>query len=254
MSLLSEWCAPVCDGELNKLKVRRELFDHLVQGYREEARPGVDPTTAANAVIARMGEPGALTAELQAAVTLSGRVSALLERAVRRPRGGSYMRHAVRMACLMGGAMGVLLLSSSAMAELGIGPDRLRFRPEVLRMIAFLIVSFGVVAAAGAWFGGRVRDSLEAAGNRVGPRALLLAGAAGSCLAAVGAVLWLLVGWPAVPWSTPSAVSWGLLSGVFAVATIALSWCDIREARADQGMACPGTRRGLTSTSPPIGV
>ncbi|MEN0109588.1 MAG: hypothetical protein AAF805_02580 [Planctomycetota bacterium] len=220
---------PVFDGELNKLKVRRELLDHLVESCRAGMNAGEDPSTAADAAIARMGDPAALTAEVQAGVTLAGRIAALNEWAVRRPCGGSHARHAAWMACLMGGMMGALLLASSTMAEFGFGPDGLRFRPVVIRMMAFLVTSFGVVAAAGAWFGGRVRDTLEAAGNRVGLRALLLATAAGLSLAVVGSVMWLAVGWPAVPWSGQFARSWAALSVIFAAATIALSWLDIRE-------------------------
>ncbi|MEO0716808.1 MAG: hypothetical protein AAFY58_07445 [Planctomycetota bacterium] len=220
---------PVFDGELSKLETRRELLDHLRERCRAELAAGADPVSAADAAAARLGDPDALTAELQSGVRLGGRVSAVTEWLVRRPRGGSHARHAAWMACLMGGMLGALLLSMSTLAEFGVGPDRLRFRPDLVRMVGFLVLMFGVVAAQGAWFGGRVRDTMEAAQNRVGWRVLGLATASGLSVAVSGAVLWLSVGWPAVPWSDQFSLSWGLLSGFFAAATIALSWCDIRE-------------------------
>jgi ATP-dependent Clp protease ATP-binding subunit ClpC len=71
---------PVRAGPARKLRMREELFTHLTGIFEEEkARLGGDAAALAEAA-RRFGDPAALTADLQASLTLGDRAAAALDR------------------------------------------------------------------------------------------------------------------------------------------------------------------------------
>lgn len=222
---------PVVAGELRKLRNRNELLGHASDAFVEERARGAETLTAARAAIARLGDPAELTAELQNSVSLADRWSAAVEWAIRRPRGGSYARHAAWMACLMGGMLAGLLTLGGLLASLGLGPPKLAFTIPMARTTVLLVWFYAATGAVGALVGGRVRDAMERAGNRLQWKPIGLALVGGVAIWIVGVAAWPIVGAPAQWWSPRFAASWTTLSVVFAVSTVVLSWLDIRERR-----------------------
>ena len=217
---------PVWSEELRKLRMRKELLGHATAAYEDELRR--DPDGALERSLQRMGDPAALAAELQSSVPLSDRWAALVDWAVRRPRGGSHTRHALWMGCLGGGLMFIEILPLSVLAEFDYAPESIRLSAPVAKTVAFIVATFGLIAGLGAYYGGQVRDDLKASGRRLGWRVVGIAATSGLMMWLIGHVAWLAIALPAQTWSAPYSGCWTALSVFFAASTIVLSWLDLR--------------------------
>lgn len=226
---------PVHAGELRKLRMRRELFAHALEAYAAETPRHANEDEAVAAVVQRMGVAAEVTSELQASVSLADRWSGWVEWATRRRRNGPYAQHAAWMALFCSGLIGVQLVLVSAtislLAALGCGSSPSFFGPAGVRTMLFVVVTSASIAALGALCGGRVRDRLEATGNRITPSIVGLALSGGVTMWLIGLLTWQIAGAPAVVWSADFAIGWGFLSAFFAAATVIVSSTDLRERR-----------------------
>lgn len=109
---------PVRSEAMHKLRLREELYAHLLDAYQQECNAGRDPEEAQRRAIARMGDPAELTAQMQSTLSLRERWAAWVNDRLARARGESPERGARRVAWAMAWQMTligiVLVLAESS--------------------------------------------------------------------------------------------------------------------------------------------
>lgn len=93
---------PIRAAEKDKLKMREELFAHALDAFEYECEQGANESLAVSRAIERLGHVEATQAGLQATVGWESRYNAFCEKFVRRTQGVSLLKHACRMALLVG--------------------------------------------------------------------------------------------------------------------------------------------------------
>lgn len=100
---------PVPADVWNKLRMREELYAHLLDAYEHERRATNDEIEAQRKAIARMGEPEVLTAELRSTVSWSERWSRWCNEFFFRRSGERLWAMALRVTAVMAAWMIILM-------------------------------------------------------------------------------------------------------------------------------------------------
>jgi hypothetical protein len=143
---------PVRASLSRKMRMREELLAHLTEIYEDELQNRSDEQAAVEAAFDRFGDPGELTAELQASVSWIERGEWISDELVRRRTGETELRHALRMSGYYCGFVSVLLLGVLAVPYIGslltenLTPLSQQNRGFLLRVAASLIVLMPVNA------------------------------------------------------------------------------------------------------------
>lgn len=216
---------PIRAQETTKLRMRRELYAHAVDAYADEAASPLRGAHVVEQTLRRLGEPVALAAGLQASVRPSERWAAAVDRAVRRQAGEPKWRHALRL-----GAIGVGVMTLMAVPAMVIGGSSPRAASAAWFLVA-LTAWFGAAMTFGAWFGDAVRDHLARGGRRAWILAWGCAAAGAGALLVPGWFFVFVISGGRLFDATQPYWNWVLLAGLFAPASLALAWLDLRERR-----------------------
>ncbi len=222
---------PVVAENSTKIKMREELFAHVHDGFQQESKRLNDRQAAVAQTVERMGDPAALTAELQASVSRLEQFSARYDAWFGRRAGETRLRHALRLSTLH------LILVSLLMGVVSLTkiPDIAQWTARGQFFLGFSVGYMLLFSANGFLFvllGGVFRDQWEAGFSQ--PRSVLL------CLfiLVVASLSVLVTGWGltyAVTFDVGSAWStlpkWWLLSAITAPAFIAVTYLSVSERR-----------------------
>lgn len=232
---------PVVATESRKLTMRRELYSHALEAYRAAVEAGGSVEDAAGEAKRRLGDPAALTAELQAGVPWSSRREARFDQWIRRRPEAPAWRHAVRLGLVAGGLfLAFLLVVVFSVESLGWGNvgDRV-----AVWFSLWLAQLFTLGVGLCVYVGGRVRDTIAESGltGRSVGRIAAVSGAGFAALLVTGfGMLAAMLSWSVGLSQIPRALaelppqfvwSWTALCLVVAVAAAPVAWLDVRERR-----------------------
>jgi hypothetical protein len=134
-----------------KMKMREELYAHLLEIVTEEQARGRDENTAVQSAIERLGDPADLAVSLQQSVSRAERRQVAMDDLLQRRTGESMLRHASRLSgyCVLLYAVTVavtVLFISPIMVGLGLPLHGLspRALPTTLRIVAGITVMMSV--------------------------------------------------------------------------------------------------------------
>jgi len=222
---------PVVAERSTKIRMREELFAHVQDVYGQELERLSDERAAVARTAERMGDPAALTAELQASVSRIERIEARYNAWFGRRAGETRLRHALRLSSLH--PVFTSLLFGAVM--IGRLPEIVEWTPQGRFLVGFsvgYVLLFSVIGVMFVFFGGVFRDQWEASFPDMRSIALCLG------ILTVASLSVLASGWGltyAVTFDVESAWStlsqWWLLSAITAPAFVALTYLSVAERR-----------------------
>ncbi len=188
---------PIQASLRTKLRMRNELYSHLLEIHEEESARTTDEPTAIAAAIKRFGEPESLTAELQETVSRFEMYEAKLDGWIWRRDSESYMQHAFRLAASYSALIPICLLAIFLVwlvqESLGVHPHKSpsEFVYSVTRfglsMLVYFVIQVFAVSLIGSHFYHLFNDSWR---PKSLPAAIGLSLGAGVFVLATG---WLLL-------------------------------------------------------------
>ncbi len=188
---------PVQAALRTKLRMRNELYAHLLEIHEEESAKTSDEQAAIAATINRFGDPESLTAELQQTVSRIEVYEGRLDGWIWRRESESYLQHAFRLAvsysALIPICLFAILLLWLLQESLGLRPNKSpsEFVYSVTRfglsMLVYFVIQVFAVTLIGSHFYQQFNDSWL---PRSLPTAIALSLGAGIFVLATG---WLLL-------------------------------------------------------------
>ena len=161
LKLFVERCVrPVKAEASKKLEMRRELYSHLQAVYEEERRRAESDEAALRSAIARMGNPGQLTDELNASLSVLDRCTGWLDMITCRGIAESPWEYSARLARMALKVSLAILIPFVVTSILFAG--QLAFRQQfVIRFCIALILIETPGCIMCGWFFAALRDRLE---------------------------------------------------------------------------------------------
>lgn len=181
MAITERVVGPVPACHRRKMRMRREMLQHVEDVYHEQLELGMNPSCALARTRERFGDPNYLTAELASSVPAFEGFSHRLNRWLERRHGDSALRFGIRSAVRFGLLMFVVLMLPYAAMYLGgwvlqranEWPATNEFFPLIMVKVSLL---FAANTFAMTWTGAWVVDSCLRRGNEVSWGAMALGG------------------------------------------------------------------------------
>ena len=151
---------PVRAESSRKLEMRRELYGHLESVYEREREQTGSDEAAIEAAIARMGDPGELTKELNSSLSVLDRWTGTLDRLFCRTIRESPCRYAVRLTAWVFKLSLALLVPVVVVSALVAG--QWGFHQQLMIRICVALVLIETIGCLiGSWFFAMLCDRLE---------------------------------------------------------------------------------------------
>ncbi len=132
---------PVNASLRTKLRMRNELYSHLLEIYDEELCRTNDELSATSAAIRRFGDPEQLTAELQQTVSWIETHEGRLDKCIWRRKSESKLQHATRLAISYSALVPICLF---AIMLLWLFQEPLGLNPKSASEFAYSVTRFGL--------------------------------------------------------------------------------------------------------------
>jgi len=160
---------PVLAPPEKKMQMRRELLAHLTELYEQELADSGDPRSAAERAMGRLGEPQALSTELQQSIPRWARTAARLNDWWRRREGEPLLRFAGRAALGTASSMAVYVVFVQCVVWVAAAIDPHKGPPFALAgFYCALVVSGAVGGFAFALLGQAMLSALRRHPGRSG--------------------------------------------------------------------------------------